>query len=58
MCTTLLAGKNATVSGCVLFGANDDWDNVPGVLTHEPRKVHMPGTTETYTVSIRKAGSE
>lgn len=44
MCTTLLAGKNATVSGCVLFGANDDWDNVPGVLTHEPRKVHMPGT--------------
>lgn len=44
MCTTLLAGKNATVSGSVLFGANDDWDNVPGVLTHVPRCTHAPGT--------------
>lgn len=44
MCTTLLAGKNATLSGYVLMGANDDWDNVPGVLTHIPRRVHAPGT--------------
>lgn len=40
MCTCLLAGKNASVDGSVLFAANDDWSGVPGVLTHVPAKKH------------------
>lgn len=54
MCTCLIAGKNATVSGNVLLAANDDWDNVPGVLTHVPRQKHPAGATYTlvrgYTI--------
>ena len=40
MCTCLLAGKNTSVDGSVLFAANDDWSGVPGVLTHVPAKSH------------------
>lgn len=43
MCTTLIAGKNATVSGKAMLAANDDWDGVSGLLTHVARKKHLPG---------------
>lgn len=43
MCTCLIAGRGTTASGKVMLAANDDWDGVPGVLTHVARKKHMPG---------------
>lgn len=46
MCTCLIAGKKASATGSVLLAANDDWDNVPGVLTHAPRMRHSPGDTQ------------
>ena len=49
MCTCLIAGRNASVTGKALLAANDDWDGVPGVLCHEPRAVHAPG--ETYLLT-------
>lgn len=49
MCTCLLAGKNATLSGRAMLGANDDWDKIPGVLTHVPYQKHGP--EETYLLT-------
>ncbi len=43
MCTCLIAGRKATASGKAMLAANDDWDGVPGILAHEPRKVHPLG---------------
>ena len=40
MCTCLIAGRNATVSGRAMLAANDDWDGVPGLLTHVSGAVH------------------
>lgn len=42
MCTCLIAGRRATVSGKAMLAANDDWDGVPGLLTHVARKTHRP----------------
>ena len=42
MCTCLIAGRKATASGRVLLAANDDWDGVPGLLTHVSRRRHSP----------------
>ena len=30
-----------------MLAANDDWDDIPGVLTHVPRTVHGPGEFHT-----------
>lgn len=49
MCTCLIAGKNATLSGRAMLAANDDWDKIPGVLTHVPRQSHGP--QETYLLT-------
>lgn len=43
MCTCLIAGRKATVSGKAMMAANDDWDGVPGVLMHVARQKHQPG---------------
>lgn len=43
MCTCILAGRRATASGRAMLAANDDWDNVPGILTHVPAAEHAPG---------------
>ncbi len=45
MCTCLIAGRKATASGKVLLAANDDWDGVPGLLTHAARRRHSPEDT-------------
>lgn len=45
MCTCLIAGRKATASGKVLLAANDDWDGVPGLLTHVNRQRHAPEDT-------------
>lgn len=42
MCTTLIAGRKATMSGKAMLAANDDWDGVTGLLTHVDRKKHLP----------------
>lgn len=42
MCTCLIAGRKATVSGKAMLAANDDWDGVPGVLTHVQRGMWPP----------------
>ena len=47
MCTCILAGKNATVTGRAMLGANDDWENVKGVLTEVARKEYAPGSRYT-----------
>ena len=49
MCTCLIAGRNASMTGKTILAANDDWDGVPGVLAHVPRRKHEPG--ETYTLT-------
>lgn len=49
MCTCLIAGRNASVTGKVLLAANDDWDGVPGVLYHEPAARHASGETCVLT---------
>ena len=46
MCTCLIAGRGATLSGRVMLAANDDWDGVPGALIHAERRSHGP--EETY----------
>lgn len=45
MCTCLIAGRKATASGRAMLAANDDWDGVPGVLTHVNRQRHAAGET-------------
>ena len=35
------------MGGRTLLGANDDWDDIPGVLTHVPRMSHGPGEFHT-----------
>ena len=49
MCTCLIAGRNASITGKTLLAANDDWDGVPGVLAHVPCRKHGPG--ETYILT-------
>ena len=49
MCTCLIAGRKATVSGHAMLAANDDWDGVPGLLTHVPGAVHAE--YENYIVT-------
>lgn len=49
MCTCLIAGRNASLSGRAMLAANDDWDNVPGVLCHVPAAVHAAGETRVLT---------
>ncbi len=46
MCTCLIAGRKATLSGRVMLAANNDWDGVPGLLSHKERQTHGP--EETY----------
>jgi len=48
MCTCIIAGRKTSMRGRAMLAANDDWDDIPGVLTHVPRTVHAPG--ETYTL--------
>lgn len=45
MCTCLIAGRRTTKSGRVMLAANDDWDGVPGVLTHVGRQRHAAAET-------------
>ena len=33
--------------GRAILAANDDWDDIPGVLTHVPRSAHAPAETHT-----------
>ena len=40
MCTCLIAGKKAAVSGNAILAANDDWEGCPGILTHVAGAVH------------------
>ena len=47
MCTCIIAGRKAALGGRTLLGANDDWDDIPGVLTHVPRMSHGPGEFHT-----------
>ena len=47
MCTCIIAGRKAALGGRTLLGANDDWDDIPGVLTHVPRMSHGPGELHT-----------
>ncbi len=49
MCTCLIAGRSASMTGHAILAANDDWDGVPAVLAHEPRRKHGPG--ETYVLT-------
>ncbi|NBI79232.1 hypothetical protein D3Z39_10200 [Anaerotruncus colihominis] len=53
MCTCLIAGKKATISGRAMLAANDDWEKIPGVLTHTPRRGHVPGETYLLTAGGR-----
>ena len=53
MCTCLIAGKNATKSGCVMLAANDDWDKVSGVLSHVPSRSHGSQETHLLTGGVR-----
>ena len=52
MCTCLIAGRKATASGRVLLAANDDWDGVPGLLTHVNRQRHTP--EDAHLDSVRR----
>ena len=49
MCTCMIAGRKASATGNAILAANDDWEGVPGVLTHTPRAAHAEG--ETYTLT-------
>ena len=44
-CFSIVAGKNASVDGCVLVGHNED-DEAPQIVNHHkvPRRSHPPGT--------------
>ena len=53
MCTTLIAGRNAALSGRAMLGANDDWDGVPGVLTRVMPQRHLPGAEYLLTGGFR-----
>ena len=53
MCTTLIAGRKACLSGRAMLGANDDWDGVPGVLTRIPPETHLPGEEYVLTGGYR-----
>lgn len=61
MCYSLIVGKNATVDGSVILGANNDWPGYPGHILYTPRKQHgkedkfilasgveIPEVAETY----------
>ena len=47
MCTCLIAGRRASATGRAMLAANDDWDDIPGVLTHVPARRHGPGAVWT-----------
>ena len=49
MCTCMIAGRNASAGGRVIFAANDDWDHVAGVMTHVCGAAHAPGDTRLLT---------
>ena len=49
MCTCLISGKVASADGFAHLAANDDWDQVAGVLTHVPRALHKEGDLYTLT---------
>ncbi|MGB7294009.1 MAG: C69 family dipeptidase [Candidatus Aminicenantales bacterium] len=44
-CTTVIAGKNATIDGSVLLGHNEDWGAYLKPLFWNPREKHAPGDT-------------
>ena len=50
MCTCTIIGRDATVDGSVLLGANNDWDGTPGQVVHVPRISH---TSEEVFRTIR-----
>lgn len=52
MCTCLIAGRNASVSGRAMLAANDDWDRVPGVLCHVPAARHAVGEKRILTGGV------
>ena len=49
MCTCLISGKAASSDGFAHLAANDDWDQVAGVLTHVPRALHR--NEDLYTLT-------
>lgn len=50
MCFGLIAGRNTTVSGAVLAGANDDWPGCPGHTHFKPYIVHTP---DEYFLAVK-----
>jgi len=46
MCTSLIVGKDASVDGSVLLGANDDWPGSPGRICCQPAR--ECGERETF----------
>ena len=50
MCFGLIAGRNTTVSGAVLAGANDDWPGCPGHTHFKPHIVHTP---DEYFLAVK-----
>ncbi len=53
-CFSIVAGKNASVDGCVFVGHNED-DEAPQIVNHHkvPRRSHPPGSR----VKLRNGGS-
>ncbi|MDL2226128.1 C69 family dipeptidase [Deltaproteobacteria bacterium OttesenSCG-928-M10] len=47
MCFAIIAGRDTTVSGNVMLGANDDWPGYPGHVRYKPRARHAPGAMHT-----------
>ena len=54
MCFGLIAGRNTTVSGAVLAGANDDWPGCPGHTHFKPHIVHTPDEYFLAIISRRR----
>ncbi|QTQ13875.1 C69 family dipeptidase [Treponema parvum] len=53
MCFSIIAGKNATTTGNVLVGVNNDWPGYPGHIHFVPRKQHARDAVYTLSNGIK-----
>lgn len=45
MCFSVIAGRNTTMTGCVIMGVNNDWPGSPGQIHHQPHQFYKKGDT-------------
>ncbi len=71
MCFSAIAGKNATTTGSVILGTNDDWPGCPGQVHHVPARTfgkedcfisvkgaRIPQPAKTYAYTYHAAAYE